>query len=214
MKLMFKRLSTIALVLALFAPMVLAKDYWYSWTNRPWQRGDPGTTYQMWEFTQDPGPTPTFNGNPYGTPTVVVEGNWPDNVLGPDGTVIPTWHISGADGGSVTLTIPNTPNPNWMKQVFVQITADKGSSGNSSIPSGSVTSPALGVQHQGNWYTYNWLFTIHPNPPSETITFIFPYSTNIEEIVVDTRCVTPEPATYIMLGTGLIGLLKISRKRK
>lgn len=221
---------TIAVVLLFAAGQgAYAHDFWDLWQDKPWQRGDPGSTYQLWEFTENPGPEPAAYSNPYGVPLLLIgNGTYPDWVPGPDQAVIPTWHLGsieqGADGtitempGTVELSIPNKPIPNFHKLVYVQITSDKGVLANQppvSIPAWtSVTSPGPIIKHPyGGWYTYNWLIEIRPNPDFEQITFTFPYSTNISQVVVDTICV-PEPSALASLGTSgiLMGLVALRRR--
>ena len=61
-----------------------------------------------------------------------------------------------------------------------------------------------------NWYTYNGMLEIRPNPAGEWIYFDLVQSTNIEEIVIKTICI-PEPMTLSLLGLG--GLAVIRRRR-
>ncbi len=208
-----------------------AHDFWDNWAGKPWQRGDPGSTYQAWEFNENPGPQPVFSNNPYGIALMTIQhGQYPDPVPGPDGQTINTWHIGvlaqGPTGleevpGTVDLFIPNNPVPNDLKLVYIQITSDKYTLGNaepSTYPGAtSITHPGPIIKHgPSSWYTYNWLIEIRPNPEYERITFEFPYSTNISQIVVDTICTVPEPSAFASLGvSGLFtGLLAMRRRRR
>jgi hypothetical protein len=203
-----------------------AHDFWDNWPGKPWHRGDPGTTYQAWQF--DVGLGPLYVNNPFGSPLITFyDAQYPDIVPGPDGTQIQTLHMGYIDyaglpqPGSLVLFIPNGPVPNPVKWVYVQITSDAYTLNNQApivypFPS-SITSPGPVVQHPyGTWYTYNWLIEIKPNPIFERLTFTFPYSTNISQVVVDTICVVPEPSSAAALGvSGLFaGLVTLRRRRR
>jgi len=193
-------------------------------TNPPWSSTAPNTTHQAWEFTTptyDPlNPYPQVNDNPYCNPTIYFsdgtsywDGSTTDLPLipGPLGDPITSWHVD-VNGGGFTLGIPNAPDPNPWKHIFYQVTSDKAPN-----PSGPTTSPpgthrpGTAFQHAGGWYTYTGQIDITPNPLYEYITFTFPASTNIEEIVIDTICV-PEPITLGLLGVG--GLMMLRRRQK
>ncbi len=173
------------------------------WVENP---GDPQwiggvTTHQRWEFAENPG-YPVAMDNPFGQPYVELwSATYPDIVIGPDGaTEIPTWHID-QDGGSLTIYVPNNPLPNARKVIFIQLTSDKGAMLGSPIssPGGSVSYPKPAIKHGStSWYTYTAQIDIPFNPPEEYITYTFPESTNISEVVVDTICV-PEPTTLGLL---------------
>jgi len=180
----------------------------------PWDAKLPNQTFQVWEFTQSPGPDPTISENPFGMAMLTYEfATWPDIVAGPEGDEIPTLHID-EDGGIISIWIANNPDPNLKKIIFWQVTSDKAPD-----PSGPVTDPPGNYvpppypQIQwpnGTWYTYNGLIEIPFNPEYEVITFWFPASTNIEEIAINTICI-PEPATALFALVGL-GLVRLRRR--
>jgi hypothetical protein len=69
------------------------------------------------------------------------------------------------------------------------------------------------VQHGTTpWYTYNGVIEIRPNPKGEWITWDLLPSTNIEEIVIDTVCVVPEPMTLAVMALGGLALLRRRRR--
>jgi len=173
------------------------------------------TTHQRWEFAENPG-YPVALDNPFGQPYVELgNATYPDIVIGPDGvTEILTWHID-QDGGELIIYVPNNPLPNARKVIFIQLTSDKGAllGSPTSSPGGSVSYPKPAINHDGTgWYTYTAQIDIPFNPPEEYITYRFPESTNISEVVVDTICV-PEPATLGVLICSSVGIAALRRRR-
>jgi hypothetical protein len=208
---MRKTLLMLVFMLALFlSGSALAIDYWGNPPDGTWLRGAPGTTFQHWDFI-DPGwPGPDIWDNPYGDPFFDLDpptgwdwGEWecpPE--LNPNGFVT-GWHCSDQGGGSITLTIPNSDDPEGAKWMFIQMTSSKAPSdvtvsGSGSNPSGYTSGTwSTGRPHiqwpgaapfGGQWYTYNFGRWIQPNPQSETITIEVPYCTVVDQIVVDTIC--------------------------
>jgi len=226
-------LSIAAALIIATAQGALAHDFWDNWTGKPWHRGDPGSTHQLWELTENPGPQPSASFNPYGVALLTVtNGQYPDIVPGPDGLDVPTWHfgelVTGADGtvqempGTLDIFVPNSPIQNPVKLVYVQITTDKSTLNNqepNTFPlAAGISHPGPIIKHgPGSWYTYNWLIEIRPNPEFERITFVFPYCTNISQVVVDSICApVPEPSSLATLGaSGLFtGMLSLRRRRR
>ena len=189
-------------------------------------RGDPGSTYQHWQFTNVTSNTPETNNNPYGDPSFEFEepGNWGWNpaMPGPDGPNVSAWTLQTESGtGTIILHVPNKPDPNEIKYIFLQMTSTKAPSpgGVTPVGGGSGGPYTAGTWNTGvpqwqepnGWYTYNWGLTIEPNPEYEDIVITVPFGTSIDQIVVDTIC-TPEPATLALLLMGaLLGLIKRSR---
>ena len=190
---------------------VLADDYWGGPPPDTWDRGGPGTTFQHWDFSNQEMFEPEIWDNPNGTPWVEFDpptgwvwGEWecpPD--LDPNGFVT-GWHCDNPDGGTITLTIPNTDDPEGTKWIFMQVTSSKFPAGGVSVSGqggnpGGYTSGTwqTGLPHiqwpppaplGGAWYTYNFGLFIEPNPESETITLSFPFCSVVDQIVVDTIC--------------------------
>ncbi len=117
----------------------------------------------------------------------------------------------------VSIWIPNDPEDRPVKKIFWQMTSDKSPTPQGDPPTTTPpgTSAPTGIPHwkhdNTNWYTYNGMNEIRPNPDGEWLTFELVHSTNIEEIVIKTTCM-PEPATLGLLAVG--GLMMLVRRRR
>jgi hypothetical protein len=214
-------LALCLLGLLLVAAPVAAEDVfdppWYSWgMDRPNQ------TEQGWECDgisplDQPVPA-TWGENEFGWPDATFTGFAYQDIEGPQGPTIATWH-AGEGGGTIEITIKNNPDPDTYKLLFWQVTSDKSPTPTGSPPSistpGGATSTWLGApyphqQWNGTWYTYNGYHKIEPNPEEETITFDLVECTNVSEIVINTICV-PEPATLSLLALGAVVFIRRRR---
>jgi len=224
-----KRIVVVLAAVGLMAASAAAEDMW----DPPWDVTGPGTTYQVWDFTEDPD-APHIVDNPYGDPSIEWPGlvDYQNPVEGPYGDV-GVWHIGGpgTEPQPVTIWVPNDPDENEVKHIQWQITSTGSPTptGNQpgvtvpdpSNPGGPGIPPSGGVSHpthpHGNtnlpngWYQYAGYIDIIPNPEGEWITFEFVPCTYIEQIVIHTEC-TPEPATLSLLALG--GLLTLVRRRR
>jgi len=204
-----------------------------------WDRTAPYSTYQHWEFTNPDNALPEEFHNPFGEPYAVpAEGEWqwsdewpcPPGIEDiPGAGVCSGWHCSDQGGGKFVIRIPNQPEPNLYKRIFLQITSSKAPSGISVTGQGGAGGYTSGTFSTGrphyqegpppppfpgsSWYTYNYGLTVQPNPEYEEITIEVPYCTVIDQIVVDTECI-PEPATMALLVLGGTGLIFRRKKRK
>jgi len=176
---------------------------------RNWQRGDPGTTYQQWEFYTDasqnvpPDSVDNLYGDPYATVYYL-------------GTVPPwanQWHYNEEEDlgrgvwypDFIELYIPNTPDPNELKIIWLQITFHVGELGSddpvlTTYPSMTSQPELISMQSLDDyWWHGTYEIMIEPNPEAETIKIDAPECMiYIDEIVVDTLC-TPEPGTALLL---------------
>jgi hypothetical protein len=206
-------LSLAALLVLVLASAAGAVDVWGGPPPDTWSRGQDGSTFQHWMFDTIDQLLPEVWDNPYGDPLAELsEGPWtygawecPEDI-DPSG-MCQGYHIENPGGGSVGLSIPNSPDPEGVKWIFVQVTSSKAPSSVTATTSGGHTSGTWPtglpqIQHPGpapfggSWYTYNYGLYIQPNPADEFIVITVPYCTVIDQIVVDTIC-TKEPIPIV-----------------
>ena len=184
---------------------------WVANPNNPTYAGG-SSLHAEWDFTRNPTQAQWSSHNfPITSqpPSIAFPpgSTYPDVVIGPTGNPIPTWHV-GSDG-EIEIFVPNSNVPRPFKDILLQITSDKGSS---SVPTANGTpgtpSSIAGFPGGSAWYTYGYKFHLEPNPPFEIIKIPAVFSTNVDQIVIDTICYTPEPAALSLVAFALPLLLR------
>jgi hypothetical protein len=209
------RVCAIALACGGVSTPALAGDL-----NPPPWRGQPGTTFQYWQFASNTDIFPNPFNNPNGVPSIGTGGVGISWQPGPAGTGV--WCIN--PGGFLPFIIPNDNEPTMHKELWFQIKYYSPGT----EPAVSVTDP-LGA---GPWAPGPFVMTptvISPGPPPlwysagsyvrdycpafETVTIRNPNPNEpiyIEQFVVDTRCI-PAPAGLGVLAAA--GVLASHRRR-
>jgi hypothetical protein len=187
-----------------------------------WTRGDAGSTWQEWTFDDADNPAaPESFFNPYGSPLASFQGT----NGGSHGSVDFGWKASwsGREGvwsGNVLTAdvyIPNDPAGNPYKIIWFEMEYQ-------AVAVLQSPTVVLGANYQieqfyydpgtniDDWKTMVVGWKIWPNPTEETIRFeLWGTGGFVNSVSIDTICVIPEPATLVILGLGVVVLVK--RKR-
>jgi hypothetical protein len=208
-KRMKKLLFLFALMLLLCAVAASADDLF----PPPW-RGQPGSTWQLWEFsTPDPNPMPDAGYNPYGVPYVQIypgvgQVYWPE-LNGRVGV----WPLSG----EAWIEIPNRPEPLPFKDIYIQLTWEEQAPGNrpmvgTTAPQGVEGTLLQEIPLEGLWKHSIYTIRLQPNPDRETI--LITGGVDVDQLVIDTICYVPEPGSILALAGGLVGLVGFARRRR
>lgn len=195
----------VALLLVFAVQVVMADDLF----PPPW-RGHPGSTWAVWEYsTPNPNPLPDLGFNPYGVPsTQIYPGvgqNWWAELDGRQGV----WPLSG----EIWIDIPNRPEPNPWKDIYIQLTWEPQAPGNTPFVLTTAPQQVNGTLVQqipldGLWMHSIYTIRLEPNPALETI--LITGGINVDEVVIDTICI-PEPMTLGLLAIG--GVFAMRRNR-
>ena len=194
----------------------------YDLSPAPWRTDPTGqepTTYQSWEFTTDANPTaPDVDLNPYGTAELTVTGDFMSNTVH-----YPTLPgFPGHEGiwgyeEDIQVYLPNSAVANPYKEVWVQITYTASNAPNLYVlPEGDpgqyvFMSLESNVALDNGWYHATYSAIVEPNPTFE-LNVIRPADCTlyVDDLIIETVCEVPEPATLAMLGLGAL-LLRAKR---
>jgi len=213
-----RRLAISLLLLCLVAGPVVADDL----VPPPW-RGQPGSSWAGWAFLSAESPIAPDIGNwPYGMPMA-------QPLPGVGQYYLPQW--GGREGvwplsGEIWIDMPNRPEPNEYKDIWVQLTwaqqasnvspivyfmLDRGGTGMTVMPeTGRQVLGATGDPGgDGLWYHSVYYLRWYPNVPFEVIAVTG--AVNVDQVVIDTICI-PEPLSVGLLAAGSVALL-VRRRR-
>ncbi|MGA2324059.1 MAG: hypothetical protein ABSG22_09455 [Sedimentisphaerales bacterium] len=164
-------------------------------------RGQDGSTYQMWTFSNNGNPVlADVMQNEYGQAeakiTIGAYGSgWWNQLLGL-GTQTGYWDLGGS-GGRITIHIDNQPQLLLSKEIWIQVTYFKDISEVPTVQISGATYVAgttvvvEQVQTGGAWYLAQSLWRISPSPSQEEIIINSDpnHGSVIDQIVVDTRVI-------------------------
>ncbi len=211
----------------------------YKSLNCPPEKGDPPPVYPTIPLAPD-GRDDTWH-NPYGTPHLTDFNSFPDTGGTVDWMWVPhgiPWERCGCYGGMdstyVQFEIPNTENSDLLKEMWLQyvvgIHKDVGDPNDrletlvwTDGDEGAMIEreyESLGPCGSNNikFWRVTELWEIDPQPGVEYVKLMAEKLWNetavaFDTVTIETRCV-PIPGTVLLLGSGLLGLLGIRRKKK
>jgi hypothetical protein len=212
------KMRRLAVVSAVVGVMLVVNAAWAEDYNPPPWRGGENTTSAQWLFNDasyDLVAPDVFSSNPtLAAGTFSIEYDPPDTVW------LSSWN--GASGvwrlespSNITMEIPNFDNDGLQKEIWMQLTYIADGAGEPFIYTDPLFSGEVTTSDpvaDGLYWNITYHIIIEPNPASETI-WIQPLDCTLylDQIVIDTICTVPEPATICLFGLGALALL---RKRK
>lgn len=205
--------AVLAAVAGVSASWAVADDL-----NPPPWRGQPDTTFQHWTFgPNNPQGAPDFWDNPNGTPNMSPSDGGAFYEPGVNGR----FGVWGITGGNLHFRVPNDNDPDAIaKFIWIQVTWQgpvfPGVNGVSStdhdmVPLGDPQT----MQLPDGWFHTTFQFSLKECPEFEDI-FIFNNGATgaplyIDQVVIDTICIVPAPATGML---ALAGLVVAGRRRR
>lgn len=205
-----------ACALALVPALAVADDL-----LPPAWRGTENTIYAIWDNWTGYHPTqpgliePDFyTSNPGGVFTPYLTGL---DVLGVVGESI-VFKTTGIPDPVLLLKANNFDRQNPEKWIRLQMTFDYGRDVLiQSVDPAAAEIKTLAYRQEIDPDTFYsaWDIILRPNPYVESIYLVLPGSCNfiLDQVVLDTKCVVPLPGSLLLLGSGILGLITIGRRR-